>query len=452
MQDQDTGQWDKALLSAIMADEYEAILADTPPQARTGLQSRFEAAREFSKAAQERTRRRHLSSLVDRPVACSIDSEAPDDPFGAASQGQYDPSHDTSATCYNTANVGQATEGTSKTDAAGRVQEIRPGDCARSQEQDRQDGKRRQRAQQAAITRPWPKYELVNLREVLGLYGWEFAICIDIHESILGTLRSESSIKQMEAQASGSLGALVQASSGPSSSEAVSEERIKALKSGISFKRLRALADPLQMRSVARHFETFDLATSSAITYAELIAWYEQLKVRLLEELEERWFLFVPSEFVQLHREPLTDWGDVPNKFPSAKNEIMSASQCLALGQGTACVFHAMRIVESGLNAFGDELGVNKTTLATKPWGSVLNEAELAIPGKIKSIADAEKKKEAAEFYHWCGTQIEHFREAWRDRVSHRVRTYNVPGAQGVLLAVRSFMVKIVERGLSETP
>jgi hypothetical protein len=38
----------------------------------------------------------------------------------------------------------------------------------------------------------------------------------------------------------------------------------------------------------------------------------------------------------------------VSQKFKDASGDIESAGNCLALGQGTACVFHLMRAMDGG--------------------------------------------------------------------------------------------------------
>ncbi len=122
-------RWEQALHAAIMADEYEAIFESLQPQAHVGLQSRFEAARAFSQAAQERTRRRYLAALVCRRAEYLEDFEAPVPPFDAVSQDQSRPSEPPGEACYNTDNVRQ--EAARASDSAGRVRKAGRQDRAR---------------------------------------------------------------------------------------------------------------------------------------------------------------------------------------------------------------------------------------------------------------------------------------------------------------------------------
>jgi hypothetical protein len=134
----DLAAWEEAIHAAIMADEYEAVLALPRLQDRTNLRTLFEAAREFSKAARARMRRRHLAALVCMPSESPGDLEAPAVPFAADARGQSDPLETPPPKeCYNTVDVAQEGQGTLESDSAGRVQEARSGDCAHSEGRDR---------------------------------------------------------------------------------------------------------------------------------------------------------------------------------------------------------------------------------------------------------------------------------------------------------------------------
>ena len=69
----------------------------------------------------------------------------------------------------------------------------------------------------------------------------------------------------------------------------------------------------------------------------------------LIGALNEVLFLYVPEGRARLHMSPLDPWGDgMQAAFPSTISDAKSASECLALGQWTACVFHCMRVLKGG--------------------------------------------------------------------------------------------------------
>jgi hypothetical protein len=282
---------------------------------------------------------------------------------------------------------------------------------------------------------PWHQrpHGLWSLWEMFGFFAFEFGMFVDLFNIIEGSLK-------FEAKSEGA-------------TSIVPAERVaKIVSTGSSVSRMRELASLLEMQSVVRHFQTIDLAAERGMTYEEFIPLVEQLKVRVIEELQDRWFLFVQPRWAKVYQDPLDGWRDVPALFPSAMGEIQAASRCLAVQEPTAAVFHLMRVLEGGLMALGSDLAVNAATLATKSWGSILNEIQQAIPAKVKAIADPILQKAEAESYHGLAAQFDHFREAWRDRVSHSLRVYNMPEAEGVLVGVRAFMLRLAERGLQEAP
>jgi hypothetical protein len=64
-------------------------------------------------------------------------------------------------------------------------------------------------------------------------------------------------------------------------------------------------------------------------------------------ELRFRVFLFVPPHLAQYH--DLTTPDDVASAFPSVESEFRSSGNCIAVGEFTASVFHAMRAAEIGV-------------------------------------------------------------------------------------------------------
>jgi hypothetical protein len=52
---------------------------------------------------------------------------------------------------------------------------------------------------------------------------------------------------------------------------------------------------------------------------------------------------------------------EVEDKLPNVIEDIAEAGKCLGLRRPTAAVFHLMRIMEVGVQKFGDKLGVMLT-------------------------------------------------------------------------------------------
>src|SRR5258708_1354975 len=111
---------------------------------------------------------------------------------------------------------------------------------------------------------------------------------------------------------------------------------------------LRGQFDRLVKRVAARE-------DSRAVLFALTV----ELHNNLIAELASHLFLFVPSEKKVLFLDPKKWYGQATaDRFPQTERDFRDACQCYALGQWTAAVFHAMRVLERGLHAMATDLGV----------------------------------------------------------------------------------------------
>jgi hypothetical protein len=123
---------------------------------------------------------------------------------------------------------------------------------------------------------------------------------------------------------------------------------------------------------------------------------------------------------------------EVTKRFPpSVLDDAREAGNCLALSRPTACVFHLMRVMETGVQEFGKALGV--TLVDEKCWQNILNEINKAIkllPGKDPKTA--ELSQAAAALYS--------VKVAWRNQVMHPKDKYDEKEAADILQHVKTFM------------
>lgn len=119
---------------------------------------------------------------------------------------------------------------------------------------------------------------------------------------------------------------------------------------------LKTLSDELDIlgaRLTAASVRRFEHALSSKkCTQAMVIQHTSDIDTRLRDELtlvnlyvldENRIKYFAPAQIIYDQ--------DVVDKFPLAVTDIEDAGKCLSFGQGTASVFHSMRVMELGLKA-----------------------------------------------------------------------------------------------------
>ena len=97
-----------------------------------------------------------------------------------------------------------------------------------------------------------------------------------------------------------------------------------------------------------------------------------------MDEFGDRILLSIDAEKAKLLEETKPLVGPrVALKLPSTAEDTSEAAQRLALNRPTACVFHLMRVMETGVQILGNRLGIQLT--ANKNWQKILDEANKAI-------------------------------------------------------------------------
>ena len=126
---------------------------------------------------------------------------------------------------------------------------------------------------------------------------------------------------------------------------------------------------------------------------------------------------------------------DVYNKFPNMVEDISEAGKCIAFDRPTAAVFHLMRVMEIGVQAFGTKLGV---TLANEMnWQKILDLVNKEIKSRDHRFPET---KELAEL----SVQLYAVKVAWRNEVMHPKRTYSLNDAMIIFENVRLFLKALV--------
>ena len=161
-------------------------------------------------------------------------------------------------------------------------------------------------------------------------------------------------------------------------------------------------------------------------------------------------FAFFGQEECELIDRMPEQWVEVFAKFPSAKKDVTSAINCFAVGSYNACVFQLMAVAEIGLRALCQE---RRVTLKHKGKFKPLNEGTwsdllTALDNKIKLLNAAKRGKsrlKALAFYGGAKSELEGFKDAFRNDVSHARANYSPNQTKDVMHYVRCFMQRLAQ-------
>jgi hypothetical protein len=163
----------------------------------------------------------------------------------------------------------------------------------------------------------------------------------------------------------------------------------------------------------------------------DLKGYLVELLSRVHDELGMHLFFLIQKEKAQLYEPKSPAFGKaVEQKLVSISGDIAEAGKCLCVGRYTASVFHLMRIMEVGVQKFGEKIGVPLAD--EKNWQHILDETNKAIKGLPKNGLKVKYSAIAAHLYN--------VKVAWRNEVMHPKATYTEEEAQSIFNHVKSFM------------
>jgi hypothetical protein len=130
----------------------------------------------------------------------------------------------------------------------------------------------------------------------------------------------------------------------------------------------------------------------------------------------------------------------VAKKFKGAVMDIQNAGNCLALGQGTACVFHLMRAMELTVRQLGRRLNVTITPQTT--WRQMTGQMD----DKIKKMPETtDRLKHKRNDWEAARANLHAVGSVWRNNTMHPATSYTPSQARDVMNAVRVFMISLAE-------
>jgi hypothetical protein len=224
-----------------------------------------------------------------------------------------------------------------------------------------------------------------------------------------------------------------------SKTAALDPEQIKSMTYTVFMTRLMAME--LEMEAVLPLIERIEQKIKQLpYLQAEAHRHLEDLSSRIKDALQQRYFLYVPPEFERYYAHPPLFGSEVESRFPAAIDDIDNAGKCLALGQGTACVMHLMRVIEVGLKALGAALKIPYAP----SWESYLNQIQAKIGAKHKTKSIKWKRDE--KFFRDVSGDLISIKQAWRNPSMHIDRRFAKEEAEEIFKAVKTFMLNLAKK------
>jgi len=170
-------------------------------------------------------------------------------------------------------------------------------------------------------------------------------------------------------------------------------------------------------------------------TYRGMGVFAQELMGRMVDQTKgTTYFLLAPSE-AELYEQWLKGWQDTANRFPTTITDIEEAGKCLAFNRFTACVFHLMRVMETGVQKFGSALNI-EADLKNASWYTIMQQV-------TKAIENMWPDKEKKARHSAAAAHLDAVRLAWRNDVMHPKATYTENEAQILWLHIRTFMQEL---------
>jgi hypothetical protein len=175
-------------------------------------------------------------------------------------------------------------------------------------------------------------------------------------------------------------------------------------------------------------------------TYAAMFSDLEHLDGSLDTELKKQMVFRIPPERKDYFERDDLFGPKMAVAFPSCIRDIQRAGSCYALGQEDACVHHLMLVLERGLNALAEKVGV---AYERTNWQNIID----TIAKQLKSMPRGAER----DFYVEVNAQFGFLKDAYRNHAEHaRDDPYDMEKALSILNHVRNFMQALEKGGLCD--
>lgn len=197
------------------------------------------------------------------------------------------------------------------------------------------------------------------------------------------------------------------------------------------------LSLPLTQKQIDRLVNTI---WEGAGSYEDVLTGLTDLTTRFSDELV---LYHIPSEHQNLFEHARKKIGDeVLARFPEARFDLEEGGKCLALGRGTACVFHLSRVIEVGLSYISRQ--AQKHQIECPASNSARSWAQWLHP--IEAELKKERKRRTGDWsavesnYVIIVNLLRAVQAAWRHPTLQGEAKYTIEEARDIFNATNEFM------------
>lgn len=186
--------------------------------------------------------------------------------------------------------------------------------------------------------------------------------------------------------------------------------------------------------------------SGEGFTHPELVTLLREIDSRLRDELSDVTLLTLsPKEQGYFEPAEALFGKDFEAKFPTGLFELDEAAKCMALGRGTAAVFHLMRMMEIGVRAVARSLQIpDPIRPAQRNWGDILRKVWDAI--ELKWPTAATRMTGDGQVFEALYASLDAVKNPWRNATMHVENKYTDEEAEHIFVAVRGFMKRLASR------
>jgi hypothetical protein len=167
----------------------------------------------------------------------------------------------------------------------------------------------------------------------------------------------------------------------------------------------------------------------------------------LEDELTRKIILYIPYDDMKCYANPERWFPETLISFPSVTYDATEACKCFALERYTACVYHSMSVLQIGLYALADDVGITlKFPIGLAEWGDIIRKIQEKIDPYATLPRGDSMRERYDNLYAGAASHFRYLKDGWRNHVAHMREVYDRDKASTALTHVRDFMESLSTR------